>query len=126
MAVVASIAAWQRPLAATLVVVLLALLLYSAWRCGRLRISFLAVAPVIAAAWLLARAAVRTDYRDADGYVDCWPSCTLLQDSVGLAIWYGPVLLIALGVVAAVLAAITGPPSGREEPDTRPTEHGRA
>ena len=126
MAVVASIGAWQRPLAAALVFLLLALLLCAAWRRGRLGLTFLALAPLVAAAWLLARAAVRADYRDADGYVDCWPSCTLLQDSVGLAIWYGPVLLIALGVVAAVLAAITGPPSGREEPDTRPTEHGRA
>lgn len=103
------IAAWERPLVAALVFLALALLIYRMWRRGRIGLTVLAVTAVIAAAWILARAAVRADYRDADGYVDCWPTCSALQDAVGLAIWYGPLLSIILGAFAAVLAAITRP-----------------
>lgn len=102
-------AAWEKPLAAVLVFLALALLLQRMWRRGRLGVAVLAVTALLAAAWLLAKAAVRADYRDTDGYVDCWPACSLLQEMVGWAIWYGPLLFIALGLLAAVLAAITGP-----------------
>lgn len=77
----------------------LAPLLYRISRHGRLGLAFLAVTTVLAAAWLLAKLAVRVDYRDADGYVNCWPGCRLLQEAVGWAIWYGPLLFIALGAL---------------------------
>lgn len=107
MDLVASIATWQKPLAAGLVLLWLAVLVYAASRRGRVGIAFLGIALVLLAAWVAARVAVDADYRDADGFADCWPGCTLFQDAVGLAFWYLPILLVALGLVAAVLAAMT-------------------
>jgi hypothetical protein len=71
----------------------------------RLGLAFLTETIVFIAGWSLARAAVESDYRDADGYVDCWPSCTVLQDAVKLALLIGPLLWVGLAVVAAVLVA---------------------
>ncbi len=94
----------------------LAVALVLARRRGRLGLVFLATTALLAAAWVLARVAVDADYRDADGYVDCWPSCTALQDSVSLAIWAGPLVWIGLAVLTAVLAALSGPrgPASRD------------
>lgn len=60
---------------------------------------------VLAVAWIVSLAAIRTDYRDADGFVDCWPGCSLLQDAVGAAVFGLPVLAI---LVAAVSVATGG------------------
>jgi hypothetical protein len=46
---------------------------------------------LLAVSWVLAALAVRTDYRDADGFVDCWPGCSTFQDAVGVTLFYGPV-----------------------------------
>jgi hypothetical protein len=43
-----------------------------------------------------------TGYRDADGFIDCWPSCTLLQDVVGFVLFASPIL--SVGVLAGRLA----------------------
>lgn len=119
-------AAWEIPLIAALLFVTLALLLYLARRRRRLGTAFVAVTALLAGAWMLARLAVRSDYHDADGYVDCWPRCTALQDAVALATWYGPLLFIALGVLAAVLAAITGPRGGSHDANAVAAERDRA
>jgi hypothetical protein len=34
-------------------------------------------------AWITAKAAEAYDYHDADGWADCWPSCSAVQRSVG-------------------------------------------
>ena len=58
---------------------------------------------VLATLWVLAALAISTDWRDADGYVDCWPNCSAVQDAVGVLFWIGP----AAAVVLAVSAIIT-------------------
>ncbi len=53
-------------------------------------------------AWVLAVLAVATDYRDADGFIDCWPYCSMLQDAVGKVLWVAPFagLVVILAAVA--------------------------
>ena len=79
------------------------------WRRGKLWLFVAGVTLALGAAWAVAKELVRRDWRDADGYIDCWPNCSAVQDGVALAIWVGPVLLVVLIVAAGVLAAITGP-----------------
>jgi hypothetical protein len=50
--------------------------------------------------------AFATDFRDADGSLDCWPGCSLFQDAVlGVAVLALPVIA-ASGIVALVLGVI--------------------
>lgn len=46
--------------------------------------------------WAAALTLFATDTRDADGFMDCWPGCTLLQETVGFAFFAGPVMLVVL------------------------------
>lgn len=98
---------WEWPALAAAALVAGVLVLVLARRRGWIGRTFAAITALLAAAWIVANELVARDYRDADGYVDCWPSCTVLQDTVGLAIWYGPVLWVVLAVLAAVLAALS-------------------
>jgi hypothetical protein len=103
--VIVAIAGVGKLLAGILVLAVLVALLVAANRRRRLRSAFAAVTVVLVSTWVLAWLAVRADYRDADGFIDCWPSCSVLQDSVGGTLFLAPLLWITLGVVAAVLAA---------------------
>ncbi len=96
---------WLEAIVALLapVVVLGALLLFSR-RQGRLGPMFLAAVVLLAAAWALAAAAQATDFRDADGFVDCWPSCSLLQQAVGWTFFYAPIDAVLLAVLANALS----------------------
>lgn len=87
------------------VVVLLAAGLVLADRRHRLLPAFAAILVALAVGWGLAARAVAVDYRDADGFVDCWPSCTALHKTVGATLFFGPVAAVLLLVVAAVLLA---------------------
>lgn len=78
-----------------------------AWWRGRLWVALLAVILALASMWGLAFVATWTDYRDADGWVDCWPACTLLQDGVGTVLVLGPLVIAASLLLALVLAAVT-------------------
>lgn len=78
-----------------------------AWKRGRLWPALLAVNAVLAGTWGLAAVAMRTDYRDADGWIDCWPACTLLQDGVGTVLVLGPPVITASLLLALALAAVT-------------------
>jgi hypothetical protein len=98
---------------ATLVLVAFGLLLFIAWRRGRLARTFVAVSVVLAVAWGVALAAIWTDYRDADGFVDCWPSCSHFQNAVKSAFWSGPVVFVVLAVFAGVLGIVTARREGR-------------
>ena len=103
------------------VVVLLTLaglgsLLYVAWKHGRLASAFIAVTAGSALLWGLAFTAIWTDYRDADGFVDCWPRCTAFQVTVAGTFWYGAVMFLVLGVFAVALGAI----SARRRKGSRP------
>jgi hypothetical protein len=104
---------WERPLLALLTLATFGAVLVVAWRRRRLGTAFAGITVILACAWGLAKIAVEHDYRDADGYVDCWPSCSHVQDTVGVGILFTPIVWILLGVLAAVLAALTGP-RGRE------------
>lgn len=69
------------------------------------RFTFGAVA-VLCALYALAWGAVVTDVGDADGFVDCWPNCSLLQYGVGVALSWSPILMAALVLATgAYLAA---------------------
>lgn len=65
------------------------------------RIAILAGTALVVS-WVTAAVLFGTDYRDADGFMDCWPHCTVLQDVVGFVLFASPILLI--GVVAGRLA----------------------
>ena len=82
-------------------VVVLAVLLRRLRR-GTLTAALLAAVLTLAAAWNLALVAVVTHYRDADGFIDCWPACSFLQTAVGSVLLYGLLLVAFLGAVTVV------------------------
>jgi hypothetical protein len=94
---------WRTPLILLTFVLVVSVFLYGASRLHRLGIALVITAFGVASLWLLTEAAIRTDYRDADGYGDCWPHCTALQDSVGAMHVVAPVALVALILVMAAL-----------------------
>lgn len=100
-------------LTSPLVLVAFGLLLFIAWRRERLARAFVAVTAVLVVAWGAALAAIWTDYRDADGFVDCWPSCSHFQHAVASAFWYGPAIFVVLGAFAGVLGIVAARRDGR-------------
>jgi hypothetical protein len=78
------------------VLVVVAVLLYLAHRRGQLLAASLVLFVLAVAASGLAYAAVATDYRDADGFVDCWPSCTAIQEATGFGIFLAPAVAVCL------------------------------
>ena len=42
------------------------------------------------------RSRERADVRDADGFMDCWPDCTVLQEAVEFAFIVSPVMLVVV------------------------------
>jgi hypothetical protein len=89
---------WDRPLIAVAFLGVLALIMYGGFRLHRPFIAFAAAAAITAATWVAVKAAISSDYRDADGYGDCWPNCTLLQNGVGTMNVLAPLTLILLAV----------------------------
>ena len=86
-----------------------------------------ATAGIIAAlalGWGLAAQAVAVDYRDADGFVDCWPSCTAFQDGISATLFYGPVAAVLLLITAIILYGYgrrrSGTPASRSSCSMRP------
>jgi hypothetical protein len=72
------------------------------YRGRRLARSVVIGVTALGAAWLLAWLAIARDWRDADGYVDCWPSCSRLQDTVAVLFWVAPAAALLLVVSANV------------------------
>jgi hypothetical protein len=63
--------------------------------------ALLAIAGVaLGTAWVLAWGAERTDFHDADGWADCWPSCSAVQTATGATLTYGTLVLAAVGLVS--------------------------
>jgi hypothetical protein len=91
---------------AALVTAGLVALLIAASRRGRLFITATTLVLSVAVAWILAAAAVRTDYRDADGFVDCWPSCSAFQDGVAITLFFGPPMAVLVVVASAILVPL--------------------
>ena len=96
-----------KQLLALLILIGFGVVLYVAWRRRRLALTFIAVAIVFAALWGLAYAAISTDYRDADGFTDCWPRCSVFQTLVGGTFFLAPAMFFVLGILAITLGAIS-------------------
>ena len=62
------------------------------------RLAFVLAIALLVLAWLTAAVLFGADYRDADGFMDCWPGCTLWQDTVGIVIFVSPVLFVCVMV----------------------------
>ena len=63
-------------------------------------------AAVLAAAYSVANVMIASDYEDADGFVDCWPYCSGVQEAVKVTFWFGGALLVLIAVVGFVWAAV--------------------
>jgi hypothetical protein len=72
-------------------------------RRGHLLLASAGTLAALAGMWALAAVAVRADYRDADGFVDCWPGCTPVQRAVGAALFYGPIAALLVLIATALL-----------------------
>jgi hypothetical protein len=70
---------------------------------GWLRLRTLIAVGGLAALWLLAEVAIATDWHDADGFLDCYPSCSALHVAVGVLFWGAPAAALVL-VSSAALA----------------------
>jgi hypothetical protein len=62
------------------------------------------IALTLGAVWTWAAVAIETDYRDADGFVDCWPSCSAFQEVVGFVYLAAPVALLVVLLAALVVS----------------------
>ena len=81
------------PIAWVLVALLAATMLLAGWRGANVAMLF---AVVLLVAWLTSTVLIATGYHDADGFMDCWPYCTALQEITEFALFYCPVLLVLL------------------------------
>jgi hypothetical protein len=73
---------------------------------GRLSTLLATLVAFLAVLWLVNLGLIASDYRDADGWVDCYPSCSGLQRVVGgVAIWGGALLIVCAAAAVAGLVA---------------------
>jgi hypothetical protein len=90
--------------APTGVLLAIAILFVFAYRRGVLLAVTAAVFLLACVASGLAYWAAATDYRDADGFVDCWPNCTAIQDATGWGVFLAPIVGLIAGITT--LAAL--------------------
>ena len=76
-------------------------LLYVAHRRGHLVAVGLALLALSAAAFGLAFAAMQTQWRDADGWADCWPSCEPIHELTRLGLFFTPGIVLLVGLALA-------------------------
>jgi hypothetical protein len=91
----------------TLLVVITCLTVWHGNRKRRLARNVALWLGVLSAFWAIAALAISTDWRDADGYFDCWPHCSSVQETVGVLFWVAPVAA-GLTAVSALVAWLTG------------------
>ena len=91
------------------IVFLGALLISAYWAYRRRRLGLTSVVGVVAlaVAWSLAELAISTDWHDADGFADCFPSCSGVQRTVGFVFFSAPAA-VALFVLALVFSRLLG------------------
>jgi len=77
-------------------------------RRGRFALVAWSLAGVLAVVFAAALAALLTDFRDANGFIDCWPHCTAIQDATGLGLLLPPVLFLVLAGTALVVRLTRG------------------
>jgi hypothetical protein len=78
--------------------------LLAAWK--RRRLVLATTLGLLLAFFALAYAAKEADFRDADGWIDCWPSCSALQVATGVGVTYVPVGGLLLAAATIVLALV--------------------
>jgi hypothetical protein len=98
---------WRTELLALAYLTVPAVALYVGWRRNRLGLAFTAVAVALLGIGGATLVAVNADYRDADGHMDCWPSCTTFQETIGLTFWYSIPLLAVLALASAGVALVS-------------------
>jgi pyruvate dehydrogenase E2 component (dihydrolipoamide acetyltransferase) len=80
-------------------------LLAGAWTRGRLGLASGVVFVVAVVAWAADVVALTSDYRDADGFVDCGESCTAMHRLAALG-FVAPPLLISLAAAGMLVALV--------------------
>jgi hypothetical protein len=100
------IASVRLSLISALAVLVLIACLVVAERRGRLLTACAGILAALGTAWGLALVAVENDYRDADGFVDCWPYCSPLQEAVGATPVYGPLAALLVILTTTVVAVL--------------------
>jgi hypothetical protein len=98
----------MRWLVLTLLVGITSLAVWNGFR-GRLGRNVVFGLGLLAALWGLAALAVSTDWRDADGYVECWPNCSPVQDTVGVLFLVAPAAAVFLALSALITWLIRRP-----------------
>jgi heme/copper-type cytochrome/quinol oxidase subunit 3 len=84
------------------------------WRLRPSTRPLLIVAIVLAAAYTVANVLIAIDYDDADGFMDCWPDCSGVQEAIRTALFIGGTLLLLVAAVSLVWAVIAALRSSRE------------
>jgi hypothetical protein len=97
--------AWLVYVASASIVVLVCGALAAAWARGRLAIAAGALFLLALATWVLALAAISTEYRNADEFADCLDACTGVHFGTAVAFLLPP-LLIALSAVGCLIALV--------------------
>ena len=77
--------------------------LAAAWMRGRLGAAAIALFVVSCAIWLVAFAAIVSEYHGADGFADCQDECSSIHYLAALG-FLAPPLLISLSALAMILA----------------------
>ena len=79
------------------------------WRLRRGTLVLLVATLLLSGAYVTSTILIVTDYEDADGFMDCWPHCSDVQEVVRFAFWFcgGLLVLIAVfGLLGALIAAL--------------------
>jgi hypothetical protein len=95
--------AWLVYVASASIVVLVCGALAGAWARGRLAIAAGGLFVLALGTWVLAFAAITTEYRDADGFADCLDACTGVHFGTAVAFLLPP-LLIAVSALGCLIA----------------------
>lgn len=77
-----------------------------AGRRGHLLAASLVTLLLLTVAWVVAKLAQDADYRDADGWIDCWPSCSPVQHAAGISLWVAPLVGLLVLLLTVVIFAI--------------------
>jgi hypothetical protein len=76
------------------------------WRSSRPRAGLILGAVVfLDGVWASALLLAFSGWRHADGFMDCWPSCTAGQDATRVILLGTPVLMAPIGIVLLVALA---------------------
>ena len=77
--------------------------LAAAWMRGRLGTAAIALFVIALVVWVLAFAAIVSEFRDANGFATCVADCTTMHYASAVA-FLAPPLLIALAALAMIVA----------------------